>query len=1759
MVDIVKLPRKLQDFRSIVRKRMVLDKEKEELFYTIPEEIWQNILVTNFKDNLEYARRVILDKKEIIESLDDMLSNKEKLKIDNLSYVSDKIMKSLDDKEHILFITDYDNDGSLSQAIIEQFINIEKQALADMSRVHVEYARTVEGNGSRGFTLELVEDLVKEKNIDVSKPFLLITADNGINSLVEQKRIQEKFVNASIIITDHHEPEHGMLVEENEKTIIFNPKYKAIDHQTQEMLKERGNANKKAKDYEFFDKYNISGATTVGVLLKNILEKRYVGTSVENTSNYINGLKTISQLSKVSNVLDYVDTSPEDKLYASDEISKYVGIQSLLNINNSMSKFITEKEILNEVNVLKETIPELDKEKVIDIHKNIQVLNKYAQIILSLIKDFEDDKNDAVINMDKANLVTKKNDYGFVNNYLQMISAINYFDKESVDFMPVEEAFVRFLENDLQDVEVAKFDENTIKLAIEDKMFNRLFTSNNTNYIEQLRPYIFSYMANDNKGAYEDAALKQALRIFESLRKEEKSLMEELRKGLVFENIEKENVSILLMNKDLTGLINRKLVNKTYNNANNGFYLVLDNVSLNKISGSFRSLYDIEDILNNESFKDLLKKYEIKIETPGHKRAAGFIMSSEKEIKNPVNIIQEIAEIFNKQIKNLKQNDLSLQNFIESDVFNVGFINDFNKTIRGNIPHYKNISPVIKLHEDFVYVNQKTNLQMSLENYVKDHKYGYVSLLLELPKHGEEDKNLIIPVELLRKIINSGKDENGYYNLFAQMNYLDNGLFMVSNIVEKNKVQNALELKQNLEKYKIVDEAYKDKKLDNVVNLSRDELKSSPFFKYGRYGEVDFNLFENMIIGILDYYNLDCYTTFDVEATGFSNAKMLNLGTVNYIINEANAFEISKETYENQMYKSIKNNKYLLKEIEKIHPLNKKEYLDLLNKGDLKNIYYRGENGEKEPFYYDGEIEKINNVILKDDKYVINREIEATTLSRLIKEEDFKMPIYMSYLTGVNNEHLNKYGKTLLETDNFFSDYYKGKKVMIGAHNTPYDIRIARANTSRFYDEVLLNRDNKLFDSCRFSKKSTLAYDNMSMASFSGIPEIPENVLFNNNSNSKLNLVSFLNKKVGQYPDRTGDYRLSFENGELYLIKYGNKIEKTKISKTDYQEMAKLFKSQPESDEVKKKSKAKKKDQEPTFEERMMADQDVGEYSFNGNLKIHSKLPLNSIKYSAQALADQKMIRNLLLDDQEFKVNVITDFSGYVHLERLKTLLIEFQHTYRFDKSFAQNVMDQNLINHFLNPEEEVELMKFQSDFMEKNKELSACFHDSWYYKAILNVKDPEYKDLNNETYEIISNQTGFSTEIIKEVLTKAYEFKKKYNIQNLLQPEIHVNGPINGDVLFETPLTLTMLATKTMNNSINSREAEYSNLEKPLLIFRKESEEFTINTYLNKEERDVSEDSMGYTQLLNYNRENLSSLAKEKQTLHSLLNESEENVIRFGLGSNVLQPDTHIVAITKRPLDVETVREDSKKIAYLMQVKQSYSTGEASVNKLLDANVLEMEKIKKELNKNYRYLELSSAVKELGSINEYIYEKDASEYKSDLFVKLLDKVEDISLYQFEKKLLEVNLLIDNIRKGLNVSEKFSENAENDLIKLISLQEILEQKIESMKAMEEKTDLEIAFENQGYDYLAKDECLERNVKRLQPTKYMFTHFDLLKMTGEYIKSKYDRDYALELKQAIQIKNNKQISDPKLEEIIDVTIEKEEIKTVKRTQRVKKEG
>ena len=1811
MVDIVKLPRKLQDFRSIVRKGMILDKEQEKIFYSLPENIWQDILVTNFKDNLEYARRVILDKKEIIESLDDFLANNEKIKIDNLNFATQKIIQSLQNKEPIVFITDYDNDGSLSQSIINNYIDIEKAALTNTDNIHVEYARTVEGNNNRGFTLELVQDLVKEKNIDVSKPFLLITADNGINSLEEQKRIQANFPNASLIITDHHEPEKGMLIEENEKTIIFNPKYKASLYQTEEMKKERFNDTKKAEDYEFFDKYNISGATTIGVLLKNVLEQKYKGSDVEYNETYKNRIKEIAKLSKVSNVLDYVDTTPEDKLYSSEEITAFLRIQSLLNINNSMSNFIiaNEKEKQEFLNNLKEEAKGIDIKNVEQIFQNVKIINKFAQVILTLTKDFIRDKNDSVLDVKKDELLKKKNSYGFNQNYLQMLTALQYFDPEANGYTSLNNLTEYFEEEKnwgTKDKEVWQsqkeiekklnnFEKNILKLATEDKMFDVIYSSNNKNYIEQLRPYIFSLMTSEDKTAYEENALNQMLKVFNALRKEEKSLKEEIRKANIVKEFNSDNVTILKVNEKLSSLLNRKIINKAYNNANNGFYLVLDNISENKISGSFRSLYDIDQIINNDGFKKILDKYEINIETPGHKRAAGFILTSRngKKIENDTAILLEIMNNFNKQIKQIKSNDNAIQNHIESDIFNIGFINDFNEVVRGNIPHYKNVSPIVKIHEDMVYVDPKTNAQMSLEDYIKTHKYGYISLLIELPKHGEKERNLIIPVEMLRQVINSGKNKEGFYNDFVQLNYLDDGLFMANNTVKAEKANIYLSLKQDLEKYKAVEEAFKDEKLDKPVHLSREELKNMPFYKYNRYGKHDFEIFENMIISILDISGAEIYATYDVEANGFSNAKMFNLGTVNFTINESNAREVKKEVYEKQQYYSIKNNKYLLKEEDKIIPLSNEEYLDLLRKNDLSRIFFKKDLFEVKPYIYNGnleEVEKINNVLLKDDKYIINREIEATSLSRLIKEKDFKLPVYMSYLTGVKNEHLNKYGKDIQEVDKFFTDFYKGKKVVFNAHNAAYDNRICRANTQKFFTDVLMNGKNVLSDTARFSKNKALAYDNMEMIRFRGVPEIPQNVIFYNNQNSKINVYKFLKEKTGQYPDRTGKYRLSFENDELYIYEYSRGMfNKQKIS-VPLEELLEIYIPKPDFDEEAKKKSKKEEEKVSPVINYISTRSFYADHSYSGKIEFKEDIPLNNVKYSAQELGNQQMIKNLLMDKVDFNVNIIPNIvEKYPSLAKVEKEIYELMKTYRFDKSFLENLNDNKIYYLIHDVRCITDLGLFEKDFMDLNMNLTKPFNDSWYYKAILSVKDPHYKDLNMETYEVVSNETGFSTELIKEVLTEAWEFKKKYNIENLIQDEIHVNGPINGDVMFETPLVLNLLAAKTMANNVKRMS---SNLSTPIDIYFKEAKQFTIDSILNIEEREASEDSMGYTQLLSYDRNKQSDLTKTTKSAYKLIEENGDQVIRFGLGNDVLQPDTHIVAITNKPLTIENIREDAKKIAYLMKVKQIEV--DPNVNKILSFNARKCNKVLKELAENYKYLELNSAVRELGKINDYFYDKEYNEKFKDNFTKLLTSIEDISIYQLERKLEEVKELKEDaenkyIQENLNrlkelgvssikieqsdgqkyqfdlfTSEEMIEEFNIDASEVkqtvevnqkhIDLIDCLERRIEILKNEDYKTALESAFESDE-NLLEEHKCLYGNVVRRTPSDYMLKNFDLLELTSEFVHSRYDEEYKLKLENEAEerMEKIKKLSEAKeKEKKVNLDISKEEKEAMEKT-------
>ena len=224
----------------------------------------------------------------------------------------------------------------------------------------------------------------------------------------------------------------------------------------------------------------------------------------------------------------------------------------------------------------------------------------------------------------------------------------------------------------------------------------------NPNFIEQLRPLIFSLTADDEKTLFLTVLNDKMIDVFESVRTSERKMANELRKGEVISKSILENSTIMYTDPDVLSIFNRKFLNKVYNDQNNGFLLTLDNIDKKRVSGSFRSLYDISAILKDKEV--LEKKYSIKIETPGHEKAAGFIITSVGKKQITEATILAINNHINNAIKKLKEKDLKLNDsYIETSLGDIHLIDRINKVIRGNVSHFARITPVLKLDKNTVW------------------------------------------------------------------------------------------------------------------------------------------------------------------------------------------------------------------------------------------------------------------------------------------------------------------------------------------------------------------------------------------------------------------------------------------------------------------------------------------------------------------------------------------------------------------------------------------------------------------------------------------------------------------------------------------------------------------------------------------------------------------------------------------------------------------------------------------------------------------------------------------------------------------------------------------------------------------------------------------------------------------------------------------------------------------------------------------------
>lgn len=1405
------------EFRKLLQRSLFLEPSEEVLFDQIPDAILDNIFKHNFNGNMSLAERILLNRYSEIDRIDRVRLDQEKQSIHNLHRAALTVVKALIQQTPVLFITDNDNDGSLAQAILIEFLKCLPSDVQEL--IHIEYAQPI--GVTRGINYEIVEKATENRGWNEQTKFLMVSADNGINNREEQKRIAERWSQASLIITDHHMPDPELVIEENEKTLIFNPKYNPT---------------------EYFKKKNISGANTLGVLLKAVVKEFMLNTTPIGKDATISreqaqAMGNMDEIGQWANLLDYANSSIADMPNRPYVVEKALKLRPLLNVSTSMSNLITGR------------FDDADVQKIIELSNQAHV--KFGQEGLS-----ENWLQERIKDVQTLNIFAHK--------------LLNLYERTK----GLEHAFT---EKDFY-----------IELSKQLVESEHLYHSINPNYIEQLRPIIFNLSAIDNKDIFQTLLSDTMIQVFDELKAQENQILEGLRTVLLLRQDKRPNSTILYpLDQVITKVFNRKLLAKGYNDSLNGFTVVFNDYDNREAKGSMRSQYDISELLLNKEVIE--KKLNIQINHQGHERAAGFFIRSTKG-----NLTEETLSKFNAWMDNQVQTAKAAEALnqiptVEIDFASVNLINKINKLVKSNLAGMRDVPAIIRFspnkNEEVWVTDTETTEQLNLKDLVNKRRYGYQSIRTDF--HGG---SIVVPIEQLRAVVDSN------FTKALRLSYMDEGVFMSSQVVDPNALPRLTEVKGGRADMKSLADYYrKTFKDSNFLNLTREDFQKSPYFRFNRYGESEFLQWENLIITLLDEMKSDVLAVIDTEGTGLGKApKCFNIGGTNITINPDSGQKLPRDEFEMRYFQDEKGKEYVLtpSQLNTLVPLGENEIVDPSTSVQLTKVSLENGVDINERYVFMGkkkELETVDNLKFDDHETVFNRRIEGFAFAFLVNNSDFGVTKEFEDLTGISNGMVDSLGQSASRVDQALTEYYRNlkskdgspAKIIFQAHNMPYDKGIISSNFQLFSD---LLDEHITSDTAKLARKAKLAYDDTPVCSFNDMAGIPAKAYFYDSPYSNYSMSTFLERcaqgKGGVFPDITANLLLRFntENEQFSLIdRKANREIQLVHSLQDFQDN-----------------------------------------------KISGNLPNNAVRFSVESLSLRAMIRNIILLDHKKPTRVALLDNEKPH----RAALDMFQENYHFDSDLNTNI--QNFMTSLSSREQAqsllsmVNLRDFGQRFLEQNKEIQAKFHDGWIYEKVLNHYEPSAnsKHIPKEVIEQVNYFTDLPSKKIRQVFTDVINFKRHFKIDHALVHEQHNNirqqsedGQGLSDTAYESILPQLLGMMKFYNPYYQSvRPAVVQMIEnniKGSLIHHMIGDEFN---------NELARDSYSVAQMLAFRRTDKTKLVDKAQKLiKNGTKDGKLEPIKLKLHSGVLLPDTAIYAHPKRHLNQDEVKKTSEMLEFIL------------------------------------------------------------------------------------------------------------------------------------------------------------------------------------------------------------------------------------------------
>jgi single-stranded DNA-specific DHH superfamily exonuclease len=1402
-------------FRKLLRRAIFINDQETELFDKIPDAVLDGIFKHNFNGNLALAERILLNRHGEVDRVDRARLEQGKLGIRGLDKAAGKIIDALAAGRAVLFVTDNDNDGSLAQAILMEFVKT--LPVATRNLIHVEYSQPI--GVSRGISREIVDLSFEARSWDKDEEVLIVTADNGINSQMEVERIHAAYPKSDIIITDHHLPRDDLVVQENPRAMIFNPKYKPT---------------------EYFKTKNISGANTLGVLLKTIFERMSADpvTGVDDSADNRLAVANMGEIGSWANLLDYANSDIADMPIRPYIVEKALKLRPLLNVSNSMSTLVSGK------------FSKQDFEE-------IALASQGTGLGKTLTAEWLAEKIEAVR---MINVISRK----LLNVYHKFGSQQNtYSDKD----------FYRVLSEELANP-------------------GDHYSSINPNYIEQLRPIIFNVAAIDNKDLFLAMLAQTMTETMGDLRKVERDILEGLRGVGLLKSDKRPNSTILYpIDDSVMRVFNRRLLGKAYNEDNNGFLLILSDISGNEAKGSMRSMYPISKLLEDKS--EIEDQLGISVDFQGHETAAGFFIRTQDGSSLSSQALSDFNRWMDDRVGEMKiAEKINQMPTLEVDFASAGLVEKINRAVKANLAGMWGLPTIMRFSPDKklgVYItDDKTTEQISLSELIERKRFGYQAIKTDF-----HDGAVVAPIELLRSVVDSG------YTKALRLSYMDEGVFMGSQVVDPEQLPNLVNLKGGRSDQRALASYYaRTYKDSHFIPLDRKDFQSSPYFRFNKYGEGEFELFESLVIEMLDEAQADVLSVIDTEGTGLGKApKCFNIGGTNIMIAPKSGTSMDSAEFEDRYFRNATSNEFLLTP-EQMSTLTRLDDAEDAPAGSLVLHRISLDQGVsyQDRFAFPGKTSdmlRLTNVKLDEDKVLFNRTIEGVAYSFLVNNKDFAITQELENLTGIANWMVEELGIPATNVDRQLVHFYENlknpeggqAKVIFQAHNMPYDRGIVLANFQKLNK---LMGEHLTSDTAKIARSARLAYDDTPVSSFEGVVGIPR-AYFYDSPYSNYSMSTFLARcqrgKGGVFPDTKAKV----------LLRYNPETERFSI--IDRRENYEILIDATVADLIEKKK--------------------VGQ------------MPNTELKYSVERLSSRAMIRNVLLLDKPVpqKVALLENEVPF------RAALELFQEKYHFDITPKRNIehFQQSLFGNEKNQKllSEVDLSDLAGRFIAQNAALQAKFHDGWIYEKVLGIHEPDATTLRvpAEVVEEVNYFTDLPSSKIRKVFDDVINFKRHFKVESALVHEQHNNirqrsddGQGLSDTAYESVLPQFLAMMKFFNPYYQSvkkaAKALVTTNIRGSMIQTMMGDDFT---------NELASDSFSMSQMMAFKRKGQTDLVRRAQNIvkkGEVIN-GELAPIRFKLGTDVLPDGTGVYAKPLAHVSREQVMLDSKKLSFILVNEQ--------------------------------------------------------------------------------------------------------------------------------------------------------------------------------------------------------------------------------------------